>query len=217
MSVIKCELQDQYVVITDNPVISAGDINTDRIEFKLDSNWQLDGVSYYCIFVAGQEEFEIPLESNSTTLSCGIPTKCTEIKGQFAFSVVAKDANNNVVKTSAIRTYIVVDGSSNIIVIDWLQFKHDLISALNDQFNLGLLFTASNDEILESILSAVPPRYINKFFIDLLNNEVGTSLEYNDSEETITSEVIEIMHYLREIEENYNYLVNGLLRITRSV
>lgn len=215
MSVIKCELQDQYLLITDNPVISAGDINTDSIEFKLDENWQIINVSYYCVFLVGTETLETALNANEDIYRCFIPQNCTQNKGQFAFCVVAKDTNNDVVKTSVIRTYTVADGTNAgyVSAIDWLQFKRDVIDALNHQFDVGLTYSDSNDTVTETIFSLMPPDEVKKFFIDLLNSHIGTMLDYDDSYEDIELNVSLAVDRMNEDARNFSSL-NGLVKQT---
>lgn len=218
MSVIKCELQDQYMVITDNPVISAGDVNTDSIVFTLDSNWNLGNVTYFALFLIGSLTLETELSESDSVYSCNIPNECTAEKGLFSFSILARNANKDIVKTSAIRTYAVTDGTNGgaVPVVDWLKFKRDLVDQLNEQFDLGLTYDSTTDEILAAISTIKDGAAVTQFFIDLLNSQLGLQLSYDDSEETITTVVTAAVEALKEIEENYNYLVDGLLAVVRS-
>lgn len=99
---------------------------------------------------------------------------------------------------------------------DWTEFKHALVNQLNAQFDLGLTYDSTTDEILTAISTIEDGAEVTTFFINLLNSQLGLQLSYDDSEETITSAVTAAVQALKEIEENYNYLVDGLLAVVRS-
>lgn len=218
MSVIKCDLQDQYLLITDNPVISAGDVNSDKIEFRLDSNWSFGSVTYSAVFLVDNVALETELNESNGIYYCTIPNECVEHKGIFSFCIYARNTNKDIVKTSVIRTYFVTDGTNGGIVpvVDWLKFKRDLVNQLNEQFDLGLTYDSTTDEILYAISTVEDGAKVTQFFINLLNSQLDLQLEYDDSEETITNAVTAAVQTLKEIQENYNYLVDGLLSVVRS-
>lgn len=97
-----------------------------------------------------------------------------------------------------------------------LEFKEKLVDQLNEQFDLGLTYDSTTDEILAAISTIEDGAQVTIFFIDLLNSQLGLQLSYDDSEETITDVVTAAVETLKEIEENYNYLVDGLLAVVRS-
>ena len=99
---------------------------------------------------------------------------------------------------------------------DLEEFLAILVDQLNEQFDLGLTYESTTDEILAAISTIKDGADVTQFFIDLLNSQLGLQLSYDDSEEMITSVVTAAVQALKEIEENYNYLVDGLLAVVRS-
>lgn len=99
---------------------------------------------------------------------------------------------------------------------DLEEFLAILVDQLNEQFDLGLTYESTTDEILAAISTIKDGAAVTQFFIDLLNSQLGLQLSYDDSEETITTVVTAAVEALKEIEENYNYLVDGLLAVVRS-
>lgn len=99
---------------------------------------------------------------------------------------------------------------------DWTEFKHALVDQLNEQFDLGLTYESTTDEILAAIATIEDGANVTKFFVDLLNTQLDLQLSYDDSEETITNVVTAAVEALKENEENYNYLVDGLIAVVRS-
>lgn len=122
-------------------------------------------------------------------------------------------------KTGSETKYYPAEMAQAILTLEpaeWLKFKKDLVDTLDNQFDLDLTYSSTVSEILEAISGVENPDDVRAFFIDLLNEQFDLSLNYDDTDEVITQTVTAEATRLFEIEDNYNYLVDGLLRVLGS-
>lgn len=188
MSVIRCELQDQYLLITDNPVISAGDVSTDKIEFALDSSWNISDVSLFAVFYKGEETpLETNLELQDDKYYCPVPDDYTETAGKFNFGIIARDSENKIVKTSTVRAYFVVNGTPNTneTYVDWMGFFNDVKEILEEKLSINIPDSATTAEVLEIAREATSIEETRSFFIDLMNYYFHSDLPYDATNEQI--------------------------------
>lgn len=160
MSKIRVSLNDQRLRVCSRPLISSGDVNTDELEVGFDYNWNFTiPVTFYATFyrTTPADSVSVPLNKAAQGVySCVIPSEMLAEAGTFTFSVYAKNAAGDIVKTSTECKQKVVQGAYTgaAAYIDWQAFKSDLIDLLNENFAAGLPESVSVEEILAALSAA---------------------------------------------------------------
>lgn len=214
MSVVKIKTCDQKIRFLSLPKITSGNRNTDYINVFVDDTWAYDNLVVSVIL----NNYILETVSENGSYNCHIPNELESSPGKIEVSIIGK-SNNEIVKTTDKIYFIIekgIDIDSYIKPIDYRGFISNLIKELNSKFDLELQNESTFEEILAAIDGIHFDSNIKSFFIDLLNSQLGLQLSYDDSEETITNVVTAAVEALKEIEENYNYLVDGLLAVVRS-
>lgn len=214
MSVVKIKTNDQKIRFLSLPKITSGNRNTDYINVFIDDTWTYDDLVVSVIL----NNYILETVSENGSYNCRIPNELESNPGKIEVSIIGK-SNDEIVKTTDKIYFIVekgIDIDSYIKPIDYRGFISNLIKELNNKFDLELQNESTFEEILAAIDGIDFDPKLKSFFIDLLNSQLGLQLSYDDSEETITTVVTAAVEALKEIEENYNYLVDGLLAVVRS-
>lgn len=108
MSTIAIECLDQTLTIVNAPLISSGDIETDKAQFTFCPMW--NGFTKTAIFYRNEEEsYAVTLVGNGVYEECTIPKEVLQSEGCFYFGV--HGVKDNKVKTSQVMRYRVVKGA----------------------------------------------------------------------------------------------------------
>lgn len=107
MSIITIDVIDQALMITNAPMISAGDIKTDHVKFTFDSVWT--GYGKTAVFYRDDNKeniYEVALDQNNEAV---IPHEVTAEDGKIWIGVVGVKSNGQTL-TSEVIWYEIVDG-----------------------------------------------------------------------------------------------------------
>ncbi|MGN1479855.1 MAG: hypothetical protein ACI4XH_08815, partial [Acutalibacteraceae bacterium] len=129
MSTIKVKTADQKLFITDKPLISSGDKDSDFIEFDFDSSWD-EFTERYCVFYLDRPDpYQVAIENGK----CPIIEAMTAQEGVFYFGIWGRALNVNQIKTSEIVAYKIATGAptDGITMSTWDSFWSNLISGSN--------------------------------------------------------------------------------------
>lgn len=177
---ILCSLHGSFLSVLQHELLTTGCRNTTQIKFVLDDAWAIPGASVFCQFKKGEISVAVPLENGMTA----IPPELLRDAGLLTFAIIAKDADERVIRTSRAVTYQVYPGADPgaDVWIDWDAFKADLIAALNDRFSLELANDADNDTILAAIAELENGYEVRTWWIGFINRELNLSLSPDDSD-----------------------------------
>lgn len=195
MSKIKVSLNDQRLRVCSRPLISSGDVNTDELEVGFDYNWNFTiPVMFFAAFyrTTPADSVSVPLnETAQGVYNCVIPSEMLAEAGTFTFSVYAKNAAGDIVKTSTECKQKVVQGAYTgaAAYIDWQAFKSDLIGLLNDSFAADLPEGASVEEITTALSMAEISETTRAELISAVNGSLQAGLD----EDATISEIIDFI------------------------
>lgn len=145
-TIVSVRCVDQTMVVQDVPVISSGDVQTDKVKFEFCPKW--DGMVKTAVFYRdGVEPINVLVDSDN---ECIIPKEVLKDEGTFLFGVMGvKDSK---VKTSEVLKYKVEKGAlttGTAIPDPTPDIYTQILTAIDEA---GILFTAATEAEIESIL-----------------------------------------------------------------
>lgn len=109
MSILYCSTEDHRLNIDEKPVLASGSRNVDYMQVKLDDTWtSLENVTFHANFYMTEENSENGYISDLQEVyaglyRCVIPSMAYMESGRMYFGVFAKNANEEIVKTSTVK------------------------------------------------------------------------------------------------------------------
>jgi hypothetical protein len=187
MSVIKAKVVDQTLTITNAPMISAGDIETDFVIFTFDSTWE--GYGKNAIFYRDdnkEDVYEAAIDGQGKAI---VPREVVATDGKIWLGVIGVNGSN--VLTSEVIWYEIVEGfysaslgsqsaeasiySQMLTVAGQMEALYNAIQADQEAFETEIEDRVSTfeDEINEQISQIDTSEYATK--TELENITIGTS------------------------------------------
>ena len=201
-----CSIHDHRATVVSAPTISSGSVNVDNLNVKFDNTWSFEeAVTFYATFyrTTPADSVSVLLHSAAQGVyNCMIPAEMLAEAGTFTFSVYAKNAAGDIVKTSTECKQKVVQGAYTCAAayIDWQAFKADLIDLLNENFAAGLPESASVEEITAALEAAEINESARAELIEAVNNSLQAGL----TDEATIEEIIAFI-------ENYSAVSAAVL------
>ena len=107
MTIIKLDCTDQNLIATEIPVIASGGVNDKKIEVNFSSEW--DGLGRSAVFFT--QKYKTVYEVVLVNDSCTIPSEVLTDPTYLFIGVRGVDSNENLVKTSSLVKFRIVDGA----------------------------------------------------------------------------------------------------------
>lgn len=178
MSIINIRCIDQTLTITNAPLISSGDIQTDSIKFEFCPMW--NDFKKTAIFYRNESEvYAVLLDKNSEAI---VPKEVLQNEGFFYFGV--HGVSGDKVRTSQVLRYRVVKGaiSEEVIIPDPTPDIYSQIMKMIEEAGI-LIYYATENEISQLLKSSaqgdglITLTRLNQFNQGLYE-ETGVSYEY---------------------------------------
>ncbi len=170
---IKCSVHNHTAIVVCPPKLSSGSVNVDTLSVRFDRTWDFENVNYFAVFYVTDVNsgVSVELSENNNIYSCTIPSEMLAAAGRFSFAVYAKNGQGSIIKTSTVCNVDVKQGAYTgaPLVINWAEFKSELIEALNERFNAELAETATTEMIISKINELENADTVRAAFITLLN------------------------------------------------
>ena len=148
MSIINIRCIDQTLTVTNAPLISSGNIQTDSLKFEFCPMW--DGFAKTAIFYRNESEaYAVPLNPNNEAI---IPKEVLQTEGFFYFGV--HGVSEDKVRTSQVLRYRVVKGA----ISDEVRIPNptpDVYSQIIDMIKeAGILIHYATEEQIRQLLES---------------------------------------------------------------
>ena len=178
MSIINIRCIDQTLTITNAPLISSGDIQTDSLKFDFCSMW--DEFDKTAIFYRNESEvYAVPLDKNSEAI---VPKEVLQSEGFFYFGV--HGVSGDKVRTSQVLRYRVVKGaiSEEVKIPDPTPDIYSQIMKMIEEAGI-LIYYATEEQISQLLKSSaqgdevITLTRLNQYHQGL-TVETGESYEY---------------------------------------
>lgn len=178
MSIINIRCIDQTLTITNAPLISSGDIQTDSLKFDFCPMW--DGFKKTAIFYRNElEVYAVLVDENSEAI---VPKEVLQSEGFFYFGV--HGVSGDKVRTSQVLRYRVVKGaiSEEVLIPEPTPDIYSQIMKMIEEAGI-LIYYATENEISQLLKSSaqgdglITLTRLNQFNQGL-SEETGVSYEY---------------------------------------
>lgn len=178
MSIINIRCIDQTLTVTNAPLISSGNIQTDSLKFEFCPMW--DGYLKTAIFYRSESEvYAVLVDENSEAI---VPKEVLQNEGYFYFGV--HGVSGDKVKTSQVLRYRVVKGaiSDEVLIPDPTPDIYAQIMKMIEDAGI-LIYYATEEQISQLLKSSaqgdelITLTRLNQFNQGLYE-ETGVSYEY---------------------------------------
>ncbi len=181
---------DQQLKLASIPIIASGAVNTNQLTVDFDEMWELgEDITYYANFfrVTPETGVSAELECSDGTYNCLIPSSMLTAADKVFVAVYAKNTAGNIVKTSTVCKVRVLPGAfpGALPIINWQEFKSELILAINNKFGTELAEDSENSEIIETVSAVASGVEVTENLFEMYNakieelNDVLTNYGYN--------------------------------------
>lgn len=178
MSIINIRCIDQTLTVTNAPLISSGNIQTDSLKFEFCPMW--DGYLKTAIFYRSESEvYAVLVDENSEAI---VPKEVLQNEGYFYFGV--HGVSGDKVRTSQVLRYRVVKGaiSEEVLIPDPTPDIYAQIMKMIEEAGI-LIYYATEEQISQLLKSSaqgdglITLTRLNQFNQGLYD-ETGVSYEY---------------------------------------
>lgn len=167
MSIIKAEIDDQNLTLTEMPSIYHGDVETDTVKFEFNTeNWN-NYVKTAIFYIDEKEGYQVLLKNNE----CVIPHEVLQKKGYFYFGIMGT-SGTKVITTEAVRYKVGLGASTEKYSNTEEPTPNIYNQIMADYSEMKVLADQWNKKVDPSIRDAINAKNQCLDAIASLNNEI---------------------------------------------